>query len=104
MLQKLLSQVMKILKNKNLIFMVLAMLTTSIGMMGGFYKAPKSFMYLVEKFPIIQHILVFLLIYQGQGDEKIALSLVGTVATYLVVRLFYYLDDRYFPEPKPMQA
>jgi hypothetical protein len=98
MIQGFLKDIMKVMNNKNLIFIILAMLTTSIGAFGGFYRAPKSFTWLVETYPFVQHLLVFVLIYQGQGDENIAKSVIGTIATYGIIRLLYWLDDKYFPE------
>lgn len=82
------------LKSKRLFWMVLGMLATSIGMLGGFPQPPKIFLSTVEKYPILQWSLVFVLIYQGMGGGDKYWSIIGVIATYLLYKFVSYLEEK----------
>lgn len=83
------------LKSKKLIWMVLGMLATSIGMLGGFPQPPKIFLQFVEDYPILQWALVFVLIYQGMGGGDMYWSAIGVGATFLLYKVMDYVTENF---------
>lgn len=81
------------LRSKKLFWMVLAMLATSIGMLGGFPQPPKIFLKYVESYPILQWFLVFVLIFQGMSGGDIYWAIIGTAATFILYKVMQYLED-----------
>ena len=74
---------------------VMVALATTIGAFGGFPDPPKAFSALTQ-YQIVQWMLVFVLIFQGGGSQDPLLSVVVTVATFLlykVVRFFEHNDS-----------
>lgn len=90
--------------SKNMSFMLIAMLATGLGAAGNLYRVPKVITETVKKYLILQHLLMFVLIWQGGGGQDLYFSILGTFAIYVVFQLLYKLDDKLYPEPKPMQA
>ena len=99
----LINEFAKRITSNRAVSMILEMLVTSIGMSGGFYKTPQFFIDYAQKYQIIQHTLVFLLIYQGQGNEDIYWSLIGTVVTFFVYQVMYYIDRTYYKKEEPVK-
>ena len=86
-------QVMKRLNSRKLIWAVVGMMATSIGMLGGFPQPPKIFLSTVEQYPILQWALVYVLIYQGMGGQDKYWSLIGVGATYVVYKVIGYFEE-----------
>ena len=82
-------------------------MATVLGAWGGFPPPPKIFQQLVKN-ELVQYLLVFLLTYQGGGNEDIALSLMVTVGLYLVTKILnlrsFIGDLQTQPTPPPPQA
>jgi len=71
---------------------VIGLLGTGIGAYGGMPAPPKSFVLLVDKYPILQWFLVYVLIWQGAGgfDEK--LSLYGTLIVFAIYKILKHAE------------
>jgi hypothetical protein len=74
---------------------VVGLLGTGIGAYGGMPAPPKTFIKLVDRFPILQWALVYVLIWQGAGgfDEK--LSLYGTLIVFGLYKLIKHAEKHW---------
>ena len=74
---------------------VVGLLGTGIGAYGGMPAPPKTFVKAVDKFPILQWFLVYVLIWQGAGgfDEK--LSLYGTMLVFILYKVMIYAEKHW---------
>lgn len=92
-----LKEVLKRLKSKKLMWAVLGMIATSVGMFGGFPEPPKLFLNIVDKYPLTKWFLVYVLIFQGMAGGDKYWALIGTVATYVLYKVMEYLEN-YFDD------
>lgn len=78
--------------NKQGLAIILGLLGTGIGAYGGMPAPPKTFVQAVDKFPVLQWFLVWVLIWQGAGgfDEK--LSLYGTIIIFCIYKIIKYAE------------
>jgi len=74
---------------------VIGLLGTGIGAYGGMPAPPDTFVKGVEKFPLLQWFLVYVLIWQGAGgfDEK--MSLYGTIIVWCLYNSIIYAEKNY---------
>ena len=86
-------QVMKRLNSRKLIWAVVGMMATSIGMLGGFPQPPKIFLKFVEDYPFLQWGLVYVLIYQGMGGQDMYWSIIGVGATFALYKIMNYFEN-----------
>lgn len=92
-MNEILKELTRRLKSRRLVWMVLGMIATSIGMLGGFPQPPKIFLSTVEQYPILQWGLVYVLIYQGMGGGDKYWSAIGVGATFALYKVMGYLED-----------
>jgi hypothetical protein len=64
---------------------------TCIGALGGFPKLPKIIERIFEN-KLINWLMVYILIYQGGGNENIIVSSVITIILYIIFMLLYKYD------------
>jgi len=78
--------------NKQGLAIVIGLLGTGIGAYGGMPAPPKTFVKAVDKYPILQWFLVYVLIWQGAGgfDEK--LSLYGTLIVFALYKIIKHAE------------
>ena len=78
--------------NKQGLAIILGLLGTGIGAYGGMPAPPKTFVQAVDKFPVLQWFLVWVLIWQGAGgfDEK--LSLYGTIIIFCIYKIIKHAE------------
>jgi len=71
---------------------VIGLLGTGIGAYGGMPAPPKTFVKAVDKYPLLQWFLVYVLIWQGAGgfDEK--LSLYGTILIFAIYKIMIHAE------------
>lgn len=81
------------LLSKNGVMIIVAMLITGIGAFGMFPETPKSIIKVVDKYPSIKWILVYLLIYQGAGSYNELNAFVGTALIYFLMKYLYSIDE-----------
>lgn len=72
---------------------VLGPLATVLGAAGGFPAAPKAFARLTERFPILQWALVYVLVWQGQGQRDELVALWATAALWLLFEVLKRLEN-----------
>jgi len=89
----LLKELGKRLRSKKLIWMIVGMLATSLGMLGGFPQPPKIFLSIIQQYPILQWSLVYVLIFQGMGGGDKYWSAIGVGATFILYKVMNYLED-----------
>lgn len=88
-----LKELLKRLRSKRLAWMVLGMIATSVGMLGGFPQPPKIFLSTIEQYPILQWFLVYVLIFQGMGGGDKYWSIIGVGATFVLYKVMNYLEE-----------
>lgn len=64
---------------------------TAIGAFGGFPTPPKIFLKIIKN-EIIQYMLLYLLIWQGGGEQSWKLSLKVTLAIYIIITVGHIID------------
>jgi len=74
---------------------ILGLLGTGIGAYGGMPTPPQTFLKIIEKFPILEWVLVYVLIWQGAGGFDEILSLFGTIIVYIIYTSIIYLEKNY---------
>ena len=74
--------------------LIIALMTTAIGAFGNFPASPKVVDEFFNQNPQYKWILIFLLLFQGQGGENIFESALGTGITYLIWRYLNSLDPQ----------
>ena len=99
--QRISTELLERFRSPQLFWMVLGMIATSTGMLGGFPQPPRIFLSTVERYPILQWGLVYVLIYQGMGGADNYWSLIGVIATYVVYKVISYFEG---DEEKPPAA
>ena len=66
---------------------MVGVLGTAIGAFGMLPPPPKMLVNLVERFPILQWALMYVLIWQGSGGYDEKLSLFGTAVVYIIYKI-----------------
>ncbi|KAF6252160.1 hypothetical protein COO60DRAFT_1644285 [Scenedesmus sp. NREL 46B-D3] len=66
---------------------ILGPLATVIGAAGCFPAPPKVFASIAERYPLLQWGLVYVLVWQGQGNRDEWVALWATAALYLIFRV-----------------
>ena len=89
----------KLLKNKNL-GIAIGLLGTGIGAYGGMPSPPSTFVKAVEKYPLLQWFLVYVLVWQGAGGYDEQVSLMGTLIIFTMVKLVEYAENSWDLEYK----
>ena len=72
---------------------ILTAFATLIGVFGGFPNPPKLFIKLT-KFKLVQWLLVFILVYQGGGNEDIIFSLIMTFTLFIIYEILHYFENK----------
>jgi len=72
---------------------ILTAFATLIGVFGGFPSPPKLFIKLT-KFKLVQWLLVFILVYQGGGNEDIIFSLIMTFTLFIIYEILHYFENK----------
>ena len=73
---------------------MVGVLGTAIGAFGMLPPPPKMLVRLVERFPILQWALMYVLIWQGSGGYDEKLSLFGTAVVYVIYKVMKSYDDK----------
>ena len=74
---------------------ILGLLGTGIGAYGGMPSPPLTFSKTVDKYPVLQWILVWVLIWQGAGGFDEILSLYGTIIIFIIYYMIKFLEKNY---------
>ncbi len=90
-----LKELAKRMRSRRLFWMVLGMLATSIGMLGGFPQPPQIFLSTIEQYPMLQWGLVYVLVFQGMGGGDKYWSAIGVGATFLLYKVMGFVENRY---------
>lgn len=90
-----LRELLKRLRSKRLFWMVLGMIATSVGMLGGFPQPPKIFLSTVQQYPMLQWSLVYVLIFQGMGGGDKYWSVIGVGATFVLYTVMGYVEENF---------
>ena len=73
---------------------MVGILGTAVGAFGMLPPPPKMLVRLVERFPILQWGLMYVLIWQGSGGYDEKLSLFGTAVVYVIYKVMKSYDDK----------
>ena len=77
---------------------VILNLCTAIGAFGGLPQAPKIFTDTVNKYPMLQWVLMAVLIYQGGGEQDLQLACELTLVIYFVYNVLKSYEEKSEPE------
>ncbi len=72
---------------------MVGVLATAIGAFGMLPPPPRMLVNLVERYPILQWALMYVLIWQGSGGYDEKLSLFGTAVVYVIYTVMKSYDD-----------
>ena len=73
-------------------FTIISVLATAVGAFGGMPPAPKVLVTSVQRFPLLQWLLLFVLIWQGGGGQDVSISAMGTLLVYVIYRTIGLFD------------
>ena len=79
--------------DKFLLYNIITAIATLLGVIGGFPKPPKFIIKIITYKPI-QWLLVYILLYQGGGDENILFTLIMTFCLFIIYQILYYFEDK----------
>ena len=79
--------------NKLFFLNIASALVTLLGVLGGFPRLPKSIQKIITYRPI-QWLLVYIMLYQGGGDEDILFTFMMTFMLFIIYRILYYFEDK----------
>ena len=71
---------------------------TALGAFGGLPQAPKIFTDTVNKYPMLQWVLMAVLIYQGGGEQDLQLACELTLVIYFVYNVLKSYEEKSEPE------
>ena len=77
---------------------VILNICTALGAFGGLPQAPKIFTDTVNKYPMLQWVLMAVLIYQGGGEQDLQLACELTLVIYFVYNVLKSYEEKSEPE------
>lgn len=63
---------------------------TLLGAFGGFPKPPQQMTKIVNQYPLLSWVLVFVLVWQGGGGQDVQFSVLITVLAFIIYKLLEY--------------